>query len=240
MALASYPHENLFRFEWARDKHGYEIGEAARSPTFQELEIRPKGGPLEFYRPLEQHPGLFRRFANIKPVMKTHHPTGREYAESHDTDEILAFANEFGLLNFFSPHPDEDDLVEFLDNWSIHIGAMSEMVTLLDADQNHDAAEEFNSWADDDDGGTYFLAKVKLTPSKKSKRIYMNVSPVSLLSCMLLQLAEEITNNITYKKCKFCPNWFPFGPGTGHKRIKKFCSTRCRVAWNRQRKRAIV
>ena len=239
MPRNSYQHERLFRFEWARDKDGYEIGKA-RSPTLQGMEIRPKGGPLEFYRLLEQHPGLFRRFANIKPVMKIHHLTGREYVESHDTDEVLAFANEFGLLTFFSPRTDDDYPGELLVEWSSQIEAMSEIVTLLDADQNHDAAEKFNSWANYEKRSWDLVAEIKITASKKSQRLYLNLVPDSLLSCMFLQLAEEITNNIRYKKCKFCPNWFPYGPGTGHKRIKKFCSTRCRVAWNRQQKRAMA
>ncbi len=62
----------------------------------------------------------------------------------------------------------------------------------------------------------------------------LKVVPLDLISAMWLQIAGEITNETKFRKCLWCPKWFPHGPGTGHKATKRFCSDRCRKGWNRQ------
>ena len=65
----------------------------------------------------------------------------------------------------------------------------------------------------------------------------LHVVPMNLLGAMWLQVAGELTKGIQFRQCKWCPNWFPYGPGTVHKRNKEFCSDRCRKAWNRHQKK---
>ena len=79
----------LFHFDWYVDQHGYEevVNErgAERRAALSAKEgeyIRGKGGPLRAYRPLEDFPGLHRRFAEL-PM---------------DTPAILEFVHMFGLL----------------------------------------------------------------------------------------------------------------------------------------------
>lgn len=235
----AYQDQDLFKFEWARDKHGYELWPTEDSGgMWPKSRLRAKGGPLEFYRPLEEHPGLFRRFASITPrFFHPHHG----HVVSHEPDKIVQFANEFGLLTgYWGRHEDEDeveeDLLEDLEDWTFHIEEMRKIIKELDLGDRQSAADRFNelsiepSWP-----GLSLFAEIKIARGRKNKRLYLNISPFLLLSSMYLQLASEITNNTQYKKCELCPNWFPFGPGTGHKQTKKFCSTRCRVAWNRRK-----
>ena len=68
-------------------------------------------------------------------------------------------------------------------------------------------------------------------------RPQMKIKPLSLMAALWKQVAEEISTGTNFKKCKFCPMWFSYGPGTGRKNTKVFCSDRCRVAWNRQKKK---
>jgi hypothetical protein len=67
-----------FTFDWAVDQKGYLI-----DGSF----IRPVGGPPRYYRPLDEHPDLWLRFANT----------------CSSPEGVLAFANEFGLLIGFYP-----------------------------------------------------------------------------------------------------------------------------------------
>jgi hypothetical protein len=79
---------NPFDFVWPVDQEGYEIW---RNPHDDEsalffgrpetIFIRPRGGPLRYYRPLEVE-GLWLRFA----------------ASCISVEGALSFANEFGLL----------------------------------------------------------------------------------------------------------------------------------------------
>ena len=182
--------------------------------------IQSKGGPGENYRPHEEYPGLFRRFANL----------------GNTPDEILAFVNQFGfpsISQYVRP-------MMTADSWSATIPVMKSILRSLDRGDRHEAAQIFNRMRSYFFPGQEHLMsgmQLRIDASPKTQRFGLNVQPKDLLSAMYLQLANEITNGIKYKQCKFCPNWFPYGPGTGHKHTKEFCSTRCRVAWNRQKKR---
>lgn len=235
----AYQDQDLFRFEWARDKHGYELLTEGGG-MWPKARLQVKGGPLEFYRPLEEHPGLFRRFANITPIFSPWGGNVRGYVESHEPDEICQFANEYGLLSDYRISDEDKDVLgellwEDIEDWTIHIEEMSQIIKELDLGDHQGAADRFNEVSNHPWSGLSKIAEIRIAKGRKNKRLYLNVSPLSLLSSMYLQLANEITNNTQYKKCKLCPNWFPFGPGTGHKQTKQFCSTRCRVAWNRQK-----
>src|SRR5277367_4620346 len=92
----------LFEFRWAVDQDGYEIkaietrtGPSLADAVFWEARICPRGGPLREYRPMDDHPGLWRRFAGCA-----------------DANDALAFVQEFGLL-FSVQHANRPDGADY-------------------------------------------------------------------------------------------------------------------------------
>jgi hypothetical protein len=88
----------MFEFEWPVDRAGYrwvdrwrqssailgsKLDPAALGPPMPTLE--PCGGPLRFYRPLDEEPGLGRKFAALRLPA--------------DQAELLEFVNRYGLLS---------------------------------------------------------------------------------------------------------------------------------------------
>src|SRR4029077_2661342 len=60
---------SLFEFRWAVDQDGYEIeriaareGSSLVDTEYEHEVIRPRGGPLRGYRPMDDYPDLWRRF----------------------------------------------------------------------------------------------------------------------------------------------------------------------------------
>jgi hypothetical protein len=91
---------NPFILEWPVDRHGYDIERVEGTGTslltsFSYDVIRAAGGPLRYYRPLEEHPDLWRRFANI----------------CLSAEGALSFVREFGLLSN-RPEGDPGDIVK--------------------------------------------------------------------------------------------------------------------------------
>ncbi|MGH6937022.1 MAG: hypothetical protein ACRED2_12775 [Methylocella sp.] len=76
----------IYHFEWRRDKSGYafrrKVGDGSTIVSTYDVEyVEGLGGPMDAYWPLEDHPALWRQFA-----------------QSCGTREgIIEFANKFGL-----------------------------------------------------------------------------------------------------------------------------------------------
>ena len=97
--------EGLFRFTWQVDQLGYDLKYRHREPEpgrraliLGEIvgwHLVRKGGPLREYWPLDDHPGLFRQFANLPEDLSPED-------QSTEPKDLLAFANEFGLLGHMS------------------------------------------------------------------------------------------------------------------------------------------
>ncbi len=211
----------LFDFEWSLDQHGYEAVSAEKLPEGMDRPIlenppktgwvlRRKGGPLRRYRPLEEHPGLFRRFAYLP----------------EEPQAILEFANEFGILGVGLTEPTEDlDWDELSLYWLNHIRGLRVVVDGIDTGNAASMAADFNKYV--------VPAMTVRIEAARGQRFRLHVTPTNLLSAMWFQVAGELTDGIRFKKFKWCPNWFPYGPRTGHRTTKVFCSDRCRKAWNR-------
>ncbi len=218
----------LFDFEWYLDQHGYEAVSAEKLPEGMERPIlenppktgwvlRRKGGPLRRYRPLEEHPGLFRRFAYLP----------------EEPQAILDFANEFGILGVGLTEPPEDPDWEELSLWWLtHIRGLRFAVEAIDTGDAALMASTFNDYV-----GPKTAAMTARIEAVHGKRSRLQVTPTTLLSAMWFQVAGELTDGIRFKKCKWCPAWFPYGPRTGHRETKVFCSDRCRKAWNRDKEK---
>ncbi len=215
---------SLFHFEWYVDQKGYEPVSAQDLPPGTPSPVllpppkhgwylRRKGGPLRAYRPLEDYRGLFRRFAYLP----------------EEPQAILEFANEFGILGVGrSGLPDDESWVEeHVLWWYDHIRGVRYIVEGIDGGKASSMASIFNRYVEP-------RMTVRIVAARP-QRASLHVVPTTLLAAIWLQVAGELTEGTSYKKCRHCPNWFPVGPGTGHKRTKMFCSTRCRVAWNRRK-----
>lgn len=202
-------------FEWQVDRHGYGVGHAGASGSIWTMGIKGKGGPSSAYRlDLEgADAGLFREFAALEPTQEA----------------ILRFANEYGCLM------NRDGAHERFTRWEFWIARMKDLIAALDDGRNNDFWRLFNEEAEGLDlTEPLFAARIEPHPIPSKARFKM--VPNSLLAAMWLQLANASTKSTAFKQCEFCPHWFPVGPGTGRKPSKRFCSNRCRVAWNRAKK----
>jgi hypothetical protein len=92
--------DNPFQFDWPVDQQGHSIqkkeGDGRFIATMYSIDVvRRRGGPRTFYRPLEDHPGLWRECAD----------------SCTSRDSIVAFADKYGLLT----DNDETTVDDFLD-----------------------------------------------------------------------------------------------------------------------------
>lgn len=217
--------DQLFKFEWGVDEHGYEAASAEELPPGVErpvLEeppinggwwIRRKGGPLRWYRPLENRRGLARGLA-------------RRFAYlPKESQEILKFANQFGFLGVGQTGYEEDVIEEHVWYWRQHADYMRGVVKAIDAGKKSLAVQTFNRHVE-----PHMTIWIEASPGHPS---VLHVAPMNLLAAMWFEIAGELTKGTKYKKCERCPNWFPYGPRTGHKVTKRFCSDRCRKAAKR-------
>lgn len=177
--------------------------------------LRRKAGPLRFIRPLEEQ-GLFRRFA---------------YLEKEES-AVVAFANEFGFLGLGLTGPPqllywEEDVHQ----WWAHIDHFRGMINLIDAENQSEAAKQFNEYVQ-----PLMAARVNVAPLRRPT---LQMAPTTLLAAMWLQVAGELTHGTKYKRCEWCPTWWSYGKGTGHKENRRFCSQRCQKAWNRRQQREL-
>jgi len=242
--------DNPFDFVWGVDQDGYELkrvkdvgfGSLGRAlaalddsnfnegyePFSEYLVVAGCGGPIRYYRPLDND-GLWLRFAE-----NCRHPDG-----------VLQFANEFG--SFRCPDrlggkmiPDTP-LIEFL-NTSEHLW---DVAGRLRSGDRSSAADIFGLSA-----SRLPSMKVTLFPRLKSPGTFeYKFVPNSFRDALLYQAAEAIAGNRVFQRCRNekCPNWFRLGPRAasdgGNKTYtirREFCSDRCRVAAARRAKRGAV
>ncbi len=209
--------DDIFHFEWQVDQSGYEIVSAEDLPPGVEApvlesppigggwNIRRKGGPLKAYRPLEDTRGLARQFASLP----------------REPQALRDFADEFGFLGVGPSEHEEHELW-----WRTHIQGVHHVVQQIEAGNKQAMASAFTEYVEPS-----MTVRIE---APLGKRPSLKVAPLNLISAMWLQIAQEITEETKFRKCLQCPKWFPHGSGTGHKATKRFCSDRCRKAWNRQ------
>jgi hypothetical protein len=213
--------DDLFRFEWPVDQDGYEIW---RNPHSEDLArelrrsetvfIRPRGGPLRYYRPLEIE-GLWLRFAETCKTI----------------EGALAFANEFGcILALQSEFPEDIDEIDF---YLSAANTLRQISKFLSTGDKQSAAELFNA------SSPIVIEKVHY--NERAARFDPIIVPTSLLSAMDHQALQAITGDQHFRRCRneACSNWFRVG-ARAHTARRAFCSDRCRVASARRQKREAV
>jgi hypothetical protein len=206
--------KNPFVFEWPVDQHGYEIehakgddrGTLLSSVTLDS--IRPAGGPPRYYRPLEEHPGLWRQFADT----------------CLSFEGVLAFVREFGLLTHLWIDRDYPD--EVLKTAEL----VRQVATKLDDGDRREAADLLNVRPPQ-------IAEV-LDWNDRIGRFETRLVPLDLRSALLHQAAEAIAGNHQWRRCRNqgCPRWLQLGGPRGVTVRREFCSDRCRVASARRHK----
>jgi hypothetical protein len=217
--------------KWAVDTKGYEIirGEypAKDEPTMLEANfirpalqdasymkrgiVRRKGGELRYYEPMTEAPGIARRLAN----MYVDEPLSQQ---PHD-DEIINFVESYGLLG-------ETDTMAVRDliytSKYIHLFAGA-----IDRGEKQLAREIFND-------RVMPRMTVRLVGSKSGRPTAnwkLEVAPTSLVGTAWLQMAQELTQDKTLKKCDApgCLEWFAYRSN------KRFCENRCKMAYHKSR-----
>jgi hypothetical protein len=213
-----------FKLRWSVDQDGYEIkhvptrtGPGPADAYFEEVSICPRGGPLREYRPMEDFPGLWRRFA-----------------ECTDRSAALAFVKEFGLL-FSIEVPkrpntiylNEDDDRPPSDSVKTILGAaatMRRIIGLMDSKRRVEAAEQWNTW-------TRPLLTAHLGETARRGKYEFKLIPLTLSAALFLQAGDAIALDQEWRRCRNdgCAESFRVGAG-GYSLRREFCSTKCRVA----------
>jgi hypothetical protein len=209
---------NPFDFVWPVDQDGYEIWRSSHPEAAQILGrnetvfIRPRGGPLRYYRPLDSE-DLWLRFAE----------------SCKSVDGALSFASEFGFI--LTLHTEFPDSPEQVDDFLGAAELIRQIAQRLDAGDRISAAKLLN-----EAGGAHVTEVILFNERTASfERI---LTPMTLLSALLHQVAEAISGDRRFRRCRYkgCPNWFRVGPRASTAR-SEFCSDRCRVASARRQKR---
>jgi len=208
-----------FQFVWPVDQDGYEIwrnphdDETAQLLSRRETAfIRPRGGLLRYYRPLEVD-GLWLRFAE----------------SCKSIDGALSFANEFGCI--FELHDEFPDAAEQIGDFLNAAEVIRQISERIEAGDRISAAKILNHT-----GRPLVTETVRY--DERTAAFEHVLVPVTLMSALLHQAAQAISGDRHFRRCRNegCPNWFRVGP-RAHTARREFCSDRCRVASARRQKK---
>jgi hypothetical protein len=205
---------SLFELKWAVDQDGYDVEHIPYKPGptllqtgYEHDAIRPRGGPLRWYRPMEQ-PSLWRRFAGCV-----------------DASSLLLFIQEFGTLSSVEGVPPErvDENLKISE-------LVRQISAKIDACEYVEAAGLWNERARPH-------ATAELVPTQRYGRFELRPIARTLRGAILLQTGEAIARNQQWRHCRndYCLEWFQIGDGA-HTSRREFCTDRCRVAWGRRNK----
>jgi hypothetical protein len=177
--------------------------------VFEHDVIRPRGGPLREYRPMDDHPGLWRRFAACA-----------------DASGLLAFVCEFGLLYSI----ERADSFHHVDYILSTAELVHQIAKRIDCMLYAEAAALWNERA-------HPRLSAVLVSTPRHGRFELKPTPLTLIGALLMQTSEAIEHNQHWRHCRNdgCPEWFRIGDGA-HTSRREFCSDRCRVAWARHNK----
>jgi hypothetical protein len=228
--LSAHNPQNPFVFQWPVDRDGYALVRVGGDKSGYPMDhpfwtantllssasagydaIRRVGGPLQYYFPLEDAPGLWRQFAE----------------KCTGLDGVLSFVSEFGLLT----NTASVDGRELGDTPDAILGTAERIryiAALLDAGNRRAAADTLIE---------YPPRVIELLRwNDRAARPETILVPVDLRHALLHQAAETIAHNYQWRPCgnDDCPQWFRIGTGAATAR-REYCSNRCRVAASRRR-----
>jgi hypothetical protein len=212
-----------FEFRWSVDQDGYDInlvqmrtGPDLADAELEEWRICPRGGPLREYRPMDDHPDLWRRFAKCS-----------------DASGALEFVQKYGLL-FSRQSAETSDRTDNLVSDSVRniiatASSIRRIIDLIDGKHRVEASVLWNRFAPRLTAG--------LVPAASQGKFEFKPIPVFLSAALLLQAGVAIAEDQEWRHCRNdgCAESFRVGIGARTKR-SEFCSDRCRVAWARHHK----
>jgi hypothetical protein len=212
--------DNPFRFVWPVDQDGYTI-EHVRCNQLVGIgndreydQIRPRGGPLRFYHPLEED-GLWLRFAET----------------CNSAEGVLSFVGEFGLLTGLPERLDSLVGTATLIHWiNEHLKSDNRMSALqVFLGSGLPRLKEAILWHEQRPEAFEF----RLIPLTLRDALLHQAGEAITGKRRFRRCRNES-----------CPNWFRLGPrantGEGRRTYtarREFCSDRCRVAWARRHKK---
>jgi hypothetical protein len=201
-----------FVFEWPVDQHGYEIerskggGSSLIGAATYDF-IRPAGGPPRYYRPLEDHPGLWRQFVDTCLSL----------------EGTLAFVREFGLLTDLAGRDYPHEILKTAE-------LIRQIAAKLDEDDRRFAADllhvrpphiaEMLDW--NDRIGRF---ETRLVPLDLRSALLHQAAE-----------AIAGNHQWRPCRNQGCPVWLQLGGPRGVTVRREFCSDRCRVASARRHK----
>ncbi len=210
--------------QWQVHAAGYEMVERPLEGGEVVRALQPKAlVPVRGYVLGPEHAGLFRQFATLK----------------QSPEAIVEFANQYGLLW------QENADFELLERqWLVPIAEVRALVSTYDlamtTDDDAKRTECFEQiWALFNTGRIHPRFKLEMHPHDDQRipnKCWTEPVPENLIGAILLQVADQVSQGTRFKRCENCPKWLRVGPGSRRKATTRFCSTRCRVAWNRRHK----
>jgi hypothetical protein len=208
----------LVQFEGVRCPDGYEVRDGW---------ICPASSRTESYIP---HLDAFMRFVNAQVYQQRIEGTQEEPRAmrlSTITDEMVEFANSFGLLGFA---PDRESVA----SWRSAMLEMREAFEALRDDYwptvRPSARQELCAKLNRHLTGAPLQYKVV------DGRFHPCIEPDSLLTCLWAKLLESVSNNLTFRRCEGCQKWMEVRQ-FGKRFDRRTCSNACRVRANDRIKR---
>ena len=191
----------LFDLDWPIDQDGYVID---TDPEGRQI-VRRRGGPLRYYRPLRDHPGL-----------------AREFSELREEEDYIDFAGRFGLLGNSLDLASSTDDKELVAHWFLRSKQIRDLLGAHDNGDKKAAVKMYNE--------THHLLRT-FVHAEETRKSRIVIQPSTLFGAMILQVADELTTGIRFKRCSNCTTWFQ------HRANKNFCSDQCRYAHNNKRRK---
>ena len=174
------------------------------------LRVVPLKGPTHRTRPFHKYPGLFKQFAAFEPT-----PEG-----------AVKFASKFGLLQ------QQDQGNDFAE-WARHMRDFAEL-TALNANSNLTTPSDLQRSALEN-VNRIVCSGITVEISETGGVV---VKPHSLLAAMAFQLGLWFgTHDESIGQCEECGTTWVYGPGTGHRVNRRYCSINCQDAVRYRRKR---
>jgi hypothetical protein len=199
---------DIIEFEWWRCVDGYRLRHAGLDSASERFER---------YRPLDT-PDLFARFAD----------------SGHDSDGMLEFCNQFGLLGGFRPDIARGDGRPTRE--SVHLDVLLEHHAQLRRASNLFESGKYSQLIKLWRAVGAALVRTELRVDEDG-RLHMVMVPPDLIRALWFQLAGYACSGARLFRCERCNKPFTVGTHTGRRKTAMYCSNACKVAAFQARQR---
>ena len=170
----------------------------------------PASGPQRQTRPFHKYPGLFKQFA----------------AMPASAEGVVKFADKFGLLQ----HGDHENELAV---WLLHRTDFAEVTALKRTDNDTPLSEAARTALER--VNRILRSGITVEISEAGGLV---IKPRDLLAALAFQLGMwRGTDNERFGQCVECGATWMYGPGTGHRVNRRYCSMKCQEAAYYRRKK---